>query len=411
MVTCANFNVYDEAGKIPKDFFALTVPFTVQDADFVTGGNFNSELYPPQIQNKNLYLSSAEDTNSELFLQYNNAFRKMLLGDPNYFVCDIDCNFSLHPFINGKPAPPLVSKDTIDDAFATNQYRAQREYNNIFDDNGGSDAFVGRSVINKYSQAYLPEWEHDGSSLYILAYDPASKIDNSIIIVAKIFEDEEKGPMLKFINVRNLRERRPNGEFVVTQKPRQVEILKEFICDFNKGHDDYEGILRILVDSGSGGGGFDISQYLLKDWRGKDKKIHLGLTDSKDTYLAAYADDYPNAVDKLTLFNFKKDKVKAYELTQQAINQGLVIFPKDPNVRGEIEIEEFDEEGGLNVRYQKLDVDDLTVLNEMMNVKDEIVATQKVKKPNGTIQFGLSQQAINMGRHDKTIVRYLWRHR
>lgn len=58
---------------------------------------------------------------------YKLCFEKMLLGDPDYFVCDIDCNFSLHPFMNGKPAPPLLKQSTIDDAFATNPYKAQRE--------------------------------------------------------------------------------------------------------------------------------------------------------------------------------------------------------------------------------------------------------------------------------------------
>ena len=91
------------------------------------GGNLNTELYPRQLQNKNLLCSSAEGIDSELFDRYKIAFNKMLLGDPDYFVCDLDCSHSLHPFLNGKPAPALVTQDTIDDAFKTNPYRAQRE--------------------------------------------------------------------------------------------------------------------------------------------------------------------------------------------------------------------------------------------------------------------------------------------
>ena len=123
----SQFNVYDEAGKISREFFALTLPFTVQNADFRMGGNLNTELYPRQLQNKNLLCSSAEGIDSELFDRYKIAFNKMLLGDPDYFVCDLDCSHSLHPFLNGKPAPALVTQDTIDDAFKTNPYRAQRE--------------------------------------------------------------------------------------------------------------------------------------------------------------------------------------------------------------------------------------------------------------------------------------------
>lgn len=110
-----------------RDFYSLTLPFTVQNTDFMTGGGINSEIYPKQLQNQNLMLSSAEGVDSELYDRYVIAFKRMLLGDPEYFVADINCEMSLHPFINGKPAPPLVSQATIDDAFKTNPYRAERE--------------------------------------------------------------------------------------------------------------------------------------------------------------------------------------------------------------------------------------------------------------------------------------------
>lgn len=52
--------VFDEAGKIDRDYYALTLPFSVQNMDFITGDGINSELYPLQLPNKNLFLSSAE---------------------------------------------------------------------------------------------------------------------------------------------------------------------------------------------------------------------------------------------------------------------------------------------------------------------------------------------------------------
>ena len=103
------------------------MPFTVQDTNFVTGQGVNGDIYPLQLPNKNLFLSSAEGIDSQLYDMYKLSFQKMMLGDPNYFVCDIDCQFSLHPFIDGKPSKPLVSQETIDDAFKTNPYRATRE--------------------------------------------------------------------------------------------------------------------------------------------------------------------------------------------------------------------------------------------------------------------------------------------
>ena len=119
--------VFDEAGKIDREFYALTFPFTVQDNDFKAGGTLNTELYPKQLQNQNLMLSSAEGIDSELYERYKLAFNKMLLGDPEYFVCDFDCSHSLHPYMNGKPTKPLLKQSDIDDAFKTNPYRAARE--------------------------------------------------------------------------------------------------------------------------------------------------------------------------------------------------------------------------------------------------------------------------------------------
>jgi hypothetical protein len=139
------------------------------------------------LQNKNLLCSSAEGIDSELFDRYKIAFNRMLLGDPEYFVCDLDCSHSLHPFLNGKPAPPLLTQETIDDAFKTNPYRATREYFNKFDNDGGEDVFVKRSVLNKHSVPMNPVFKNDGTQKYIVAYDPSTKLDNSIVMVAELF--------------------------------------------------------------------------------------------------------------------------------------------------------------------------------------------------------------------------------
>lgn len=205
------------------------------------------------MQNKTMYLSSAEGIDSELFDQYKLCFQKMLLGDPNYFVADINCEFSLHPFMDGKPTKGQLTQDTVDNAFQTNKYRAQREYYNIFDNDGGEDVFVKRSTIIKYSKTFYPVFENDGTKKFMIAYDPATKLDNSIILVAELFRDEEKGLMVKFVNCVNLVERLDNNAVVVIQKPEQVERLKELILDYNRGALDYENIDSLQIDGGAGG--------------------------------------------------------------------------------------------------------------------------------------------------------------
>ena len=93
------------------------------------------------------------------------------MGDPEYFVCDLDCSHSLHPFLDGKPTNPLITQQTIDDAFSTNPYRAAREYLNRFDADGGEDVFVKRSVINRFSTPMVPEFKNPGNKRYIISYE------------------------------------------------------------------------------------------------------------------------------------------------------------------------------------------------------------------------------------------------
>ena len=204
--------------------------------------------------NQNILLSSAEGIDSELYDQYKLCYKKMLLGDPNYFVADISCEFSLHPFLNGVPIKPQLQQAVIDNAFATNPYKAQREYYNLFDLDGGEDVLVKRSTITKYSESYYPVFQNeDGTKKYIIAYDPATKLDNSVIAVAELFRDPERGLMAKFVNCVSLLEVLKNGEKMVMQKPEQVERLKDIIIDYNRGALDFENIDQILLDAGAGG--------------------------------------------------------------------------------------------------------------------------------------------------------------
>lgn len=396
----SNFSIYDEAGKIDRDYYSLTLPFSVQDTNFVTGHGINTEIYPLQLPNKNLFLSSAEGIDSQLFDMYKISFEKMMLGDPNYFVADIDCNFSLHPFMNGKPMKPLISQSVIDDAFKTNPYRAQREYFNKFDQDGSQDSLVKRSTINKYSQTYYPIFKNEGGKKYIIAYDPSTKLDNSIIMVAELFRDEEKGLMVKFVNCINLIEILGNGEKMIIQKPEQINRLKQIILDYNLGALDYDNIDKLIIDAGAGGGGTDIAQFLMNDWVGSDGKYHIGWIDTSDAYMSLRADDYPGNSDKLRMFNFKRQKETAYTRVESAINQGLAIFPNPINARNELEFEVQNSDGTTSIRYEKVSLEELGPLVQFDLAKEELVGMEKQKKPNGTLQFNLSAEAKSHNMHD-----------
>ena len=63
----SNLSIFDEAAVIPDDFFARAEPFTTQSSDFLTGGGIDLSIYPPNLPNQNLYLSSAGDTSGHLY--------------------------------------------------------------------------------------------------------------------------------------------------------------------------------------------------------------------------------------------------------------------------------------------------------------------------------------------------------
>ena len=117
----------------------------------------------------------------------------------------------------------------------------------------GEDVLVKRTTIEKFSKTYYPDFENDGTRKYILTYDPASRLDNSVVLVAELFRDEEKGLMLKLVNMVNLVERAKDGTSMVIQKPKQMEIFKNMMVDYNLGYVDYEGIDSIFIDAGAGG--------------------------------------------------------------------------------------------------------------------------------------------------------------
>lgn len=396
----SNLNFYDEAGKVDRDYFALTEPFCTQDTNFITGKNLNIDCYPKQLPNQIIYSSSAESMDSQLYDQYKLCALNMIAGDPDYFACDITCELSLHPMKDGKPYRPLLDQSKVDDALKKNEFRANREYFNKFDLSGGQDALVRRTTIIANSFAYHPVFENeDNESTYIITYDPSTKLDNSFVLISQLFIDEEKGYMIKLVGAFNLIEITPTGDKKVIQKPEQIEIIKQLILKYNGNVPDYENLERIIIDAGSGGGGFDIAQFLLKEWKGSDGMRHMGLIDLEDKYLKEERVKFPSAIDKLTMANFTADKVKMYTDTQDMINQGLVMFPKSLNLRSEMEFEIVDGQGNVTFQYEPMGDKEIAVLTELDLLKEELVGMQKTKQ-GSNIRFDTMPSKKAQGMHD-----------
>lgn len=388
----ATLNFYDEAGFFPDELFTATEPFLTQSKDFSLGADIISNDYdykPISLPNQRIIASSASSVDTHYFELYKDYSKQMLLGNPNYFVADIDCTIPLAPTFNGMDFKPLLTKEVVDAAFRKNPEKALREYYNKFTKDGGDKQAIKRASIIKNSETYLPEYHNvDNKSKYVFAYDPARSYDNSIITVGKLEFDEEVGYKMRIVNCFSLADELKK-KHTPLDTVRQVEMLKELILDFNgKLSADYENIECILIDAGAGGGGVNIGDWFLKDWEDKMGRTHRGLIDLERHEEIAYL--YPNADDKIKLVEPSKYKTLMYDALVEMIGLGLIIFPNEYNGKDFIFLgDENDTKASKEKNTHMLSDDEKASYTQMDLLKEEAVNMYLYTGSNGSHRYSL----------------------
>jgi len=346
---------FDEVSWLSADLIQVYQAFCAVDKDFKTGVDDSGQAidpvslyaYPKEVPNQLVYVSSASSTDTEFYRMYREFSKRMLIGDPDYFVADINCDLVLKPTIGNKKVKPALTKEMIDIALKTNPEKARREYFNLFSTDGGENAIIRRGVITRNEKTYKPVLYNDtGQRKIIITYDPARSRDNSVILVMEIFsakdingDIEYKGRLLNCINLIDIGKKRKSP----MQTPDQIDYLKEVILDYNQGGDEnYSNILGIYIDAGSGGGGVNIADFLMEDWIGKDGKWHKGLIDKE--YSKDYVKKFPNAVDKIHLMSPSQYKSIMYEAMIEMINQNKIEFTASYDNKGYLMVFDIDEE-------------------------------------------------------------------
>ena len=246
----SNVNIYDEAGTIPREFYDATEPFVTQSADFKTGASYDPEVYPQEVPNLRLYAGSASDTNSLFWEKYKEGAKQMLMGNSKYFVADLSCEIPLHPTMNGNPVKPLLSQDEIDRKMRENEIIAMREYYNIFDRFDLEDCVVSRSDIYLNTEDFIPQLGWGGKKhKYIIAWDPASKNDNSPLLVTEYYKDpEDKTIKGRIVHMENLIKRYEDGSRRPMTIDEQVARLRAILYEYN-GRDNiapYDNVTLLL---------------------------------------------------------------------------------------------------------------------------------------------------------------------
>ena len=271
--------IFDESGFLSAEMMKVYGAFAIVNKNFKTGkdrdGNSLDPVrlmtFPTNIPNQKFYISSASSTDTEFYRLYREFSKKQLMGDPDYFVAHIDCEVAFKPTIKGKVVAPLLMESTVDTEMRTNPEKALREYYCIFTSDAGSQSIIQRGTIARNSEVRVPLLYNDtGDKKFVLCYDPARSMDNSVILVAEIYLDENskkyKARIVNCVNLIDVGKKRKTP----MRTPEQVEYLKELILAYNGDVPDYGNIEAIYIDAGSGGAGVNIADYLMEDW--VDKK-------------------------------------------------------------------------------------------------------------------------------------------
>lgn len=423
----SNLNFYDECMNSPDELFTTSEPFTTQNSKFGLGVDYDEtdQLAEPEpFYNQLLYASSAGRTDGYFYKKYRECSLRMDAGDRNYFCASVDCNVVLKATKRGVGLPEsLLTQDKIDSAMRKDKEAAMREYKNIFTTEGSDQQIIRRADITRNSFPYIPELKYVPGCFYAIAYDPARRADNSTIAVARFWEDPAVGWKMRMVNCVVLLDRMTNKKRMMNT-PNQVEELKQIILDYNgEGMADYENLLAINVDAGSGGAGVNITDFIADDWTLRDGVVHRGLVDPE--YNEGDEVKFPNAVRNiLHLISPSKFRSDMFEEAIEMVSQNVVEFPEEYNGRGYVDlIYEIDEKGKAKQRYSyptekemtqlekkgiqietrrhNLDQDEEEALVQIEAMKTEIVNMYRFKSATGKDRFELAPDKVSYMHDDR----------
>lgn len=425
----SNLNLYDESGFLSDNYIETSSAYTTQNSSFKLGGGIDMDLLPENIPNQLLFCSSASDTDSNFYRKYAEWSKRMFLGDPNVFVASLDCNVVIGATLNGIAlSVPLLSQDKVDSALRTNPVKAQREYYNKFDSDGGDDHPIKRSTIAHNSSVRKPLMFNEGNEKrkLCLAYDPALNYDNSVVSVGEYIYDEHTGWKLKIQNVINFKQLGEKVKNNNISTPKQVDEIKDMLVKYNgKGFADYENIDYLFMDAGAGGGGNQIPFYFMEDWVDRYGVKHRGLIDKEEC--SDNVRDFPNAVNKLKLIQPKRYRTEMFDDFIELLNLGLIEFTEEYDLKGYINIAEenvkeiietkneetgeVEKVNGVTYKKEKLSWEEELSLKNIDIAKEELIATMRYGGKDGQPhRYGLSPEKKNRIHDDRayTIVMLAW---
>lgn len=383
----ANMVVFDETGWLSEEMLSVYAAFTIVNKDMKLGGNVDISTIntiPQDIPNQLFYVSSASSIDTPFYQKYRDFSKQMILGNKNYFVAEINCDVVIDGTVGGKVYPAsLLKKETVDAEMRNNPEKTAREYYCKFSDGGNLNSIIKRAWITRNSYIRPPLLYNDtGKRKICCFYDPARSSDNSILLIAELREDPEKGYMMDILNCVSFADIALKRKTPMMYQD-QIREIHNILLEYNGDALDYDNIEVFMADAGSGGGGNSwVADSLIEDWTDKDGNAHRGLIDKQ--YSAEYIKRFPNAIDKMRLMNPGSYKSEAFEALIKMVEADLITFPAEYDNKGYLNILEVDERTIL--KYKKEIIEKLDKMNLSKIEYDEMLADELSKIDVGKVK-------------------------
>lgn len=387
---------FDEAAFSSDELIAVCEAFATQNTEFKTStdDSFNPETEKRKCPTQLVYASSQDDMTKMFYKHYKNFAKHMLAGDRDYFVADMICDCAINTFMNGKPYPPLLTKDKVDAAMKANPEKARREYYNQPTRDGGVNQIIKWGTIRRNETFYLPQLNFEVGNRIVMAFDPARTNDNSILSMMRLTNDVNYGYIGEIVNCVNFVDPNSSKGYKLDSN-RQLARIRENLALYNGQALDYENIEMLLVDAGAGGGG--TSTYgdgLLNDWTDKNGRTHRGLIDKTNDIYKGYEEIYPNAVDKLRLLSPRKYKTQMVEEFIELMDLGVIKFPFEFKQ----EYISFAKDDGDNQKMEtyQLSTKEIVALQNIDIMKNEITSIYKyTNSANTSVTYAPAKEKEN----------------
>ncbi len=391
---------FNETAWKTKEELAVVENFANVDSNFNSSTKKNQYHQPQQMPLQVLYTSSVGDVTYPFFEKYKTFYKKMLVGNSNYFCFDLNAyDILYHSSFDGEPIKSHLSEDQIKKAIEEDPDNADVELFNKFRKGGGSNAVVTMDELIRNSTTRKPLLYNDtGKKKFIFCYDPARNFDGSVLSIFQVIYDKEVGYKLRLENVISMVDSNTKNKTPLPM-PEQLKIIKDLMIKYNgERAAEWENI-EFYIDAGSGGGGISaVADQLMDDWTDEFGGKHRGIIDPEHKQYETARKKYTNAMPIVHLVDPQGYKKIMYDAVSKMIKLNLIEFANYDN-KDYILLE--NEDGSFDT--VKLTQEEQIALAQMHIAKLQLSYMCRYDTPNGGVSYELAKDKKGHDDHAYTM--------